>query len=84
MDHSPIHVRRLLEEALTGQESGDWPRAEAALRRALELSPNSLGVRTRLGRALKEQKRWAEAEECFREVLAAAPDHLVIGGHHTN
>lgn len=76
MDQSPIHVRRLLEEALTGQESGDWPRAEAVLRQALEQSPSSLGVRTRLGRALKEQKRWVEAEQCFREVLAAAPDHL--------
>jgi len=25
---------------------------------------------------LKEQKRWAEAEQCLREVLAVAPDHL--------
>ncbi len=76
MDQFPIQVRRLLEKAQTAQESRDWARAEAALRKALEYSPDSLGVRTRLGRVLKEQKRWAEAEQCLREVLAVAPDHL--------
>jgi len=61
---------------------GRLDEAERALRRGLSLETNpSLRTvcRDELGRVLMAQQRWDEAEACFRECIAEAPQRS--GGH---
>jgi len=50
------------------------PRAEAAVRRAIELEPASVDARVELGSALFAQGKYTEAEAGYREALAIKPN----------
>jgi tetratricopeptide (TPR) repeat protein len=53
----------------------EYPRAVAALRRALELAPNSSDICNSLGLALHRANDAAEAIACFERALALAPSN---------
>lgn len=57
----------------TRMEQHQYPAAEAALRRAVELMPESVEARFGLGADLFQQGRHAEAADCFRKTLELKP-----------
>ncbi len=61
-------------EGLAAFFSGDFDVAEARLRRALELDPDSLPARLRLAEVERQQNRQEEAAADFRRALELAPD----------
>ncbi|MDR5682501.1 MAG: tetratricopeptide repeat protein [Armatimonadota bacterium] len=56
-------------------DQDDLRQAEASLRQAVELDPNSARARSKLGVALARQGRYEEAIEQFRRSLEADPLH---------
>jgi tetratricopeptide (TPR) repeat protein len=55
--------------------SGDYPSAEAQLRKSLVLNPKEIGALYYLGLTLRKQDRIAAAEKIFHQLLAEAPQH---------
>lgn len=56
-----------------------WPEAEAAYRRALDLSPDNPRATTNLALALGEQGRYADAFALFAQVSGPAAAHSNLG-----
>ena len=54
------------------RKARQFPEAEAALRRARELTPKDLSTLFQLGAVLERQKKRDEAEAVFREALQSA------------
>lgn len=57
------------------QEMAEWGLAEAAYRRALELSPQDSTAKFQLARALRSKRCYSEAECVARDLLAQEPRH---------
>lgn len=55
------------------RQAGDGVAAERALRRAVQLDPDSVAAHTELGSALFAQARYADAEASYREALRINP-----------
>ncbi|MBO0699126.1 MAG: tetratricopeptide repeat protein, partial [Zavarzinella sp.] len=62
---------------------GNWGAAEQALRKAVELAPDSIDAWFDLGSLLSEQRDYAGAADCFRKVTEVEPSygpaHLRLG-----
>ncbi len=54
----------------------NWEEAEAVLRRALAMAPQSILALYNLGYLMHIQKQDAQAERLFRQVLALEPEHV--------
>jgi tetratricopeptide (TPR) repeat protein len=67
-------VRVVLNLGQVYAAKGDFRRAEALFRRALQLCPTYLIARNNLADALFHQGKIEEAERTFREACAAAPE----------
>src|SRR5205809_586121 len=57
------------------QEMMEWGLAEAAYRRALELSPHDSQAQFQLARALRSKRCYTEAEQTVRDLLNREPQH---------
>lgn len=64
---------RYLTEGEQHLEAGEWPRAEAAFRRAVEVAPTSAVAHSKLGVALANQRRLQEAEQAFSRAVSLDP-----------
>ncbi|TWI14024.1 tetratricopeptide repeat protein [Aerolutibacter ruishenii] len=73
--HNPFAWIMLAETAL---DAGDAVAGEAAVQRALALSPGHPEALARLGRAQWMQRRFDEAARSLRAAAAAAPSHAGI------
>ncbi|MFZ5891382.1 MAG: tetratricopeptide repeat protein [Myxococcota bacterium] len=62
-------------EALIALENGELPRAERALRRALELEPNDTAALANLGLVAQRQNRYLDARETYLKVTRLDPRH---------
>jgi tetratricopeptide (TPR) repeat protein len=63
-------------DAYAALEDGKWARAEALLRKAIELKPDAPDLRNNLATALQMQERHAEAEQLIDEIHRLHPDYL--------
>ncbi|HEV8534745.1 MAG TPA: tetratricopeptide repeat protein [Candidatus Limnocylindria bacterium] len=70
---SGLRVRALAEQATAAALEADWPRAIEVNQKILELAPDDVESRNRLGRALVELGRLDEAKAAFAEVLKTEP-----------
>jgi len=67
----------LSQEAINLAILGRWEEAVAANRRIIEWVPNDVGAYNRLGRALTELGRFADAREAYSKALELAPDNVI-------
>ena len=67
--------QHLFEEAVAAQQRGDDASAVRAYQELLRLRPDAVAVRVNLGATLAEMKRYREAIEQYRVVLAADPSN---------
>lgn len=72
-DH--IGASTFIEKGWSRLSLGDYPGAEAALRRAIELSPNDPQSESLLGWALMLQEKYDEALTWFQKVLVREPQN---------
>jgi tetratricopeptide (TPR) repeat protein len=68
-----LRARTLADQATAAALEADWPRAAELNQRLVEVSPDDLEARNRLGRALIELGRLDEAKAAFAEVLKTEP-----------
>lgn len=69
-------VKPLLEQAEAALADKDVPRAEAALRAALELAPGREDALFALHRLLRQQNKMGAAEAILRRMVAANPNNF--------
>ncbi len=62
--------------ALDAEQAGDPSRAEALLRRAIEMRPDDASLRYNLANHLSRQGRHREAEDAYRHALRLDPGHV--------
>jgi tetratricopeptide (TPR) repeat protein len=62
--------------ALDAEQAGDPSRAEALLRRAIEIRPDDASLSYNLANHLSRQGRHREAEESYRQALRLDPGHV--------
>lgn len=62
-------------EAKSAIEAKNWKAAEAAMRRALEKTPNNADAHNWLGFSLRKQERFDEAFVSYDQALKLNPDH---------
>ena len=65
-----------LRAGLANENTGDYPGAERAFRRGLELNPGSAELLNALGWTLYQVGRTKEAIDEFEKALAADPEHV--------
>jgi len=63
-----------VEEGNTARDSRDYPKAEAAYRRALNIKPTDSRAVYGLGNIYADQQRWEEAEKSYRQAIALDPN----------
>ena len=73
--HAP-EVEALLAEARTALQARQPERAETLFGQALDVEPESPGIRSYLAQALTLQGRFDEAEALLQEVVADSPDYM--------
>jgi tetratricopeptide (TPR) repeat protein len=73
VDRQPLAGYLLL--AGIEQQAEDWPAAEAALRRAIELDPRDAGSRFALGMVYQAMERWTAARAAFEAAVGIDPEH---------
>src|SRR6266571_2293524 len=88
-----LRVRALADQAVAAALESDWTRASDLNAKILEVAPDDIEARNRMGRALLEQGKLEEAKASFAEVLKAEPyNSIAIRGsqriwqlldHHT-
>ncbi len=66
-------TRALAESAIAAALDASWPMATELNEKILQLTPDDVEARNRLGRALLEQGKIDEAKVAFAEVLKAEP-----------
>ncbi|HNU08677.1 MAG TPA: tetratricopeptide repeat protein [Pyrinomonadaceae bacterium] len=70
-------TEELVESAITdgnaGRDERDYPRADAAYRRALSLNPNDSRGLYGLGNIYADQQRWEESEGSYRGAIRVDP-----------
>lgn len=54
-------------------EGGDWQAAEGAFRKAIDANPSAVAAHSKLGVALAQQRRLAEAEQEFARAVSLDP-----------
>ena len=69
--------RRLVERALEEAGEGRWTDAEQTNRDILTRFPRDFEAMNRLGKALAEQHRYAEARDTYQGVLAVDPTNTI-------
>ncbi len=74
---APTHVRVLATLGARYLERGDLDRAEAALRRSIQIEPRHLGAWVNLGNVAKKRGNLSTAEWYYRSVLAADPGFVL-------
>lgn len=65
----------LRAQAALHRRDEDWPAAEAALRKAIELEPEDVGHRLSLASFLARRERFAESDKIFEAMLKKHPDN---------
>lgn len=74
-DPQPMHWGLFYSRAIAYERIGDWPKAEADFRKALELQPGQPSVQNYLGYSLVEQRRnLDEALSLIQQAVAGQPD----------
>jgi tetratricopeptide (TPR) repeat protein len=68
-----LRARTLADQAIAAALDADWPRAFDLNKQILEVSPEDVEARNRLGRALLEQGKLEEARAAYEETLRAYP-----------
>src|SRR6266498_5024793 len=68
-----LRVRALADQAVAAALESDWTRASDLNAKILEVAPDDIEARNRMGRALLEQGKLEEAKASFAEVLKAEP-----------
>ncbi len=68
-----LRARALGDQATAAALEADWPRAAELNQKLIDVSPEDLEARNRLGRALLELGRLDEAKVAFAEVLKIEP-----------
>jgi tetratricopeptide (TPR) repeat protein len=68
-----LRARALADQATAAALEADWPRAAELNQKLVEVSPDDVEARNRLGRALLELGRLDEAKAAFAEVLRTEP-----------
>jgi len=69
----PCYARAHTDLALTLMQKGQWPRAEAPLKKSIECDPDYLGAYFHLGRLLNAQQRFTESRRVLAEGVRRAP-----------
>jgi len=69
--------KRLSQEAINLAILGRWEEAVAANKSIIEWVPNDVGAYNRLGRALTELGKFAQAREAYSKALALAPNSVI-------
>ena len=69
--------KRLSQEAINLAILGRWEEAVAANKSIIEWVPNDVGAYNRLGRALTELGKFAQAREAYGKALELAPDNVI-------
>jgi uncharacterized protein (TIGR02466 family) len=80
LDERPDDAETLSMLAATLIDRRAFVEAEAALRRAHELAPQSPVPWTNLGRFLQQHNRWGEALEHYKQAAARFPDNPTFSG----
>jgi len=70
-------AKRLSQEAINLAILGRWEEAVAANKSIIEWVPNDVGAYNRLGRALTELGKFAEAREAYGKALEVAPGNVI-------
>jgi tetratricopeptide (TPR) repeat protein len=68
-----LRARALADQATAAALEADWPRAAELNQKLVDVSPDDLEARNRLGRALLELGRLDEAKAAFADVLKIEP-----------
>ena len=68
-----LRARALADQATAAALEADWPRAADLNQKLIDVAPDDLEARNRLGRALLELGRLDEAKVAFAEVLKIEP-----------
>lgn len=68
-----------VEEGNSARDSRDYPKAETAYRRALNIKPTDSRAIYGLGNIYADQQRWEEAETSYRQAIALDPNEA--GSH---
>jgi len=69
--------KRLSQEAINLAILGRWEEAVAANKSIIEWVPNDVGAYNRLGRALTELGKFAQAKEAYSKALELAPGNVI-------
>ena len=69
--------KRLSQEAINLAILGRWEEAVAANKSIIEWVPNDVGAYNRLGRALTELGKFAQAREAYSKALELAPGNVI-------
>jgi tetratricopeptide (TPR) repeat protein len=81
LDPDDEAAHQLFAALLHDVKPSKWKLSEEAARRAVSLDPDDDNGYAILGTILLSQRRWSEAEECFRSALEIAPfNRLAIDG----
>ncbi len=72
-----LRARALHDQSIQTALEADWQRAVELNRLILESSPDDVDARSRLGRALLELGKIADASAAYEEVLKVEPNNLV-------
>ncbi|HEY8786536.1 MAG TPA: tetratricopeptide repeat protein [Candidatus Limnocylindria bacterium] len=72
-----LRARALGDQAIAAALEADWPRAAELNQKLIDVSPEDLEGRNRLGRALLELGRLDEAKVAFAEVLKMEPHNSI-------
>ena len=82
----PNSASAQLARAYVLRRMGDWEGSLAAMRRAVELDPRTIGNVTDIASTLSRLRRFEEAEQVFATVLARDPDNAStlwqLGDYH--
>lgn len=82
----PNSAHAHLARAYVLRRMGDWENALAAMRRAAELDPRTIGTVTDIAATLSRLRRFEEATQVFATAQAADPDNPTtlwnLGDHH--
>lgn len=70
----PVGAQEYVQLGMSALSSGQFGEAERRFRQALDMSPDSPGIRTDLAVALMYQEKWDEAWEQIQEAKEAAPE----------
>ena len=77
-----LRARALGDQATAAALEADWPRAADLNQKLIDVAPDDLEARNRLGRALLELGRLDEAKAAFAEVLKIEPyNSIALRGH---